>query len=136
MISGLISDAVGWRRTLALALFGMALSLPWLLFLNASWMLYAFALCYGVCHGIRVPAQLGILEQTFGLSSLGQLIGISTAIGQVCGAMAPYVAGFIYDQTGSYSVVFYILMAMLITTGILAVMIKGQRKATAWSVGH
>jgi MFS family permease len=134
LISGLISDAVGWRRTLALALFGMALSLPWLLFLNASWMLYAFALCYGVCHGIRVPAQLGILEQTFGLRFLGQLIGVSTAIGQVCGAMAPYVAGFIYDQTGSYSIVFYILMAMLITTGILAVMIKGQPKPAGQSV--
>jgi MFS transporter, OFA family, oxalate/formate antiporter len=129
LISGLISDAVGWRRTLAVALFGMALSIPWLLFLDATWMLYAFAFCYGVCHGIRVPAQLGILQQTFGLQSLGQLVGISTAIGQVCGAMAPYVAGFIYDRTGSYSLVFYILMAMLVATGILAFMIKGQPKS-------
>ena len=136
LISGLISDAVGWRRTLALALFGMALSLPWLLFLNASWMLYSFALCYGVCHGIRVPAQLGILEQTFGIGSLGQLVGISTAIGQVCGAMAPYVAGFIYDQTGSYSIVFYILMAMLVTTGIVAFMMKGQPRPVAEPVDH
>jgi MFS transporter, OFA family, oxalate/formate antiporter len=128
LISGFISAAVGWRRTLALALFGMALSLPWLLFLNATWMLYAFALCYGICHGIRVPAQLGILEETFGLSSLGQLIGLSTAIGQVCGAMAPYAAGFIYDRTGSYSIVFFILIAMLIATGILAMLIRGQPK--------
>jgi MFS family permease len=128
LISSFISDAVGWRRTLGLALLGMALSLPWLLFLNAAWMLYAFAFCYGVCHGIRVPAQLGILQQTFGLESLGQLVGISTAIGQLCGAMAPYVAGFIYDRTGSYSMVFYILMAMLVSTAILAVMIKGQPK--------
>jgi MFS family permease len=136
LISGLISNAVGWRRTLALALFGMALSLPWLLFLNASWMLYAFALCYGVCHGIRVPAQLGILEQTFGLRSLGQLIGVSTAIGQVCGAMAPYVAGFIYDRTGSYSIVFFVLMAMLVTTGIVAFMMKGQPRPVAEPVDH
>jgi MFS family permease len=129
LISGLISDAVGWQRTLAVALFGMALSIPWLLFLDANWMLYAFAFSYGVCHGIRVPAQLGILQQTFGLESLGQLVGISTAIGQVCGAVAPYVAGFIYDQTGSYSLVFYILMAMLVATGILAFMVKGQPKS-------
>lgn len=99
-------------------------------------MLYAFAFCYGICHGIRVPAQMGILGETFGLSSLGQLIGISTAIGQVCGALAPYVAGFIYDQTGSYSIVFFILMAMLVTTGILAIMIKGQPKSAAESVDH
>jgi MFS family permease len=126
LISSFVSGAVGWHRALGLAVFGMALSLPWLLFLNGAWMLYAFAFCYGVCHGIRVPAQLGILEQTFGLESLGQLVGVSTAIGQLCGATAPYAMGFIYDQTGSYSTGFYILMAMLGATGILAFMLKGQ----------
>jgi MFS family permease len=125
LISSFISNAVGWRRTLALAVLGMALSLPWLLFLDAAWMLYAFAFCYGVCHGIRVPAQIGILAQTFGLSSLGQLVGISTAAGQLCGAAAPSAMGFIYDQTASYSTGFYILMAMLATTGIIAFMLKG-----------
>ena len=34
--------------------------------------------------------------------------------------------GFIYDQTGSYSTGFYILMAMLVATGILAFMLRGQ----------
>jgi MFS family permease len=126
LISGFISGAVGWRRALGLAVFGMALSLPWLLFLNGAWMLYAFAFNYGICHGIRVPAQLGILEQTFGLKSLGQLVGISTAIGQLCGATAPYAMGFVYDQTGSYSKGFYILGAMLVATGILAFMLKKQ----------
>jgi OFA family oxalate/formate antiporter-like MFS transporter len=136
LISSFISNAVGWRRTLALAVLGMALSLPWLLFLDAAWMLFAFALCYGVCHGIRVPAQIGILAQAFGLSSLGQLVGISTAIGQLVGATAPYVMGFIYDRTESYSTGFYILMAMLVTTGILAMIIKGQPKPAAEPSDH
>ena len=126
LVSGFISDAVGWRRTLALAVLGMALSIPWLLSLDAVWMLYAFVLSYGICHGIRVPAQIGILGQAFGLSSLGQLVGISTAIGQLVGATAPYVMGFIYDQTDSYSTGFYMLMAMLATTGIIAFMLKGR----------
>jgi nitrate/nitrite transporter NarK len=98
-------------------------------------MLYAFAFCYGICHGIRVPAQLGILEQAFGLSSLGQLVGISTAIGQLFGATAPYAMGFIYDRTGSYSTGFYILIAMLVATGILAFVIKGQPKSAPETAG-
>ncbi len=133
LISSFISDVVGWRRTLGIAVLGMALSLPWLLFLNASWMLYAFALSYGVCHGIRVPAQLGVLEEMFGLASLGQLVGISTAIGQVCGAMAPYAVGFIYDQTGSYSIVFYGLAAMLLATGAAAFIMREQPKSVPGS---
>jgi nitrate/nitrite transporter NarK len=79
---------------------------------------------------------MGILQQSFGLSSLGQLIGISTAIGPLCGAMAPYAAGFIYDRTGSYSVVFYILMAMLVATGILAFVTKGQPKPVPEPADH
>ncbi|MDM7998472.1 MAG: MFS transporter [Dehalococcoidia bacterium] len=126
LISGFVSDAIGWRRTLALAVLGMALSITWLLFLDAVWMLYAFVLIYGTCHGIRVPAQIGILGQTFGLSSLGQLVGISTAIGQLVGATAPYVMGFIYDHTGGYATGFYILMAMLAATGIVAFMLRGR----------
>jgi cyanate permease len=50
--------------------------------------------------------------------------------------MAPYVAGFIYDQTGSYSVVFYILMAMLVATGIMAFVFKGQPKLTPEPADH
>jgi len=136
LISSFISNAVGWRRTLALAVFGMALSLPWLLLLDAAWMLYVFAFCYGVCHGIRVPAQIGILAQAFGVSSLGQLVGISTAVGQLFGATAPYAMGFIYDRTGSYSTGFYILIAMLVATGILAFMIKGRPKAAPEPTDH
>ena len=128
LISGLISDAVGWQRTLAVALFGMALSIPWLLFLDASWMLYAFAFSYGVCHGIRVSARHSPADRS-GWNPWDSSSGSAQAIGQVCGAVAPYVAGFIYDQTGSYSLVFYILMAMLVATGILAFMVKGQPKS-------
>ncbi len=120
LISGFVSRVVGWRRTLALAVLGMALSVPWLLFLNGAWMLYAFVFCYGLCHGLRVPAQIGTLAQSFGLASLGQLVGISTAIGQLVGATAPSVMGFIFDRTDSYNAGFYILMAILAVTGLTA----------------
>lgn len=120
LLSGFVSRIAGWRRTLAVAVLGMALSVPWLLFLNGAWMLYAFVLCYGVCHGLRVPAQIGTLAQSFGLASLGQLVGISTAIGQLVGATAPSVMGFIFDRTDSYDAGFYILMAILAVTGTVA----------------
>ena len=135
LLSGFISNIVGWRRTLALAVLGMALSIPWLLFLDAAWMLYAFVLCYGVCHGLRVPAQIGTLAQSFGLASLGQMVGISTAAGQLVGATAPSVMGFIFDQTGSYSTGFYILMAILAATGIAAFFLKAAGEAGAGARG-
>lgn len=124
LLSGLVSNIVGWRRTLAMAVLGMALSVPWLIFLDGSWMLYAFVISYGICHGLRVPAQIGTLAQSFGLASLGQLVGISTAIGQLIGATAPSVMGFIFDRTDSYTAGFYTLVAILVVTGTIAFFMK------------
>jgi OFA family oxalate/formate antiporter-like MFS transporter len=129
ILSGSISGPLGWKRTLALALFGMALSLVWLLFLDATWMLYAFVLCYGICHGVRIPAQLGIVTEFFGMRSLGQLVGITTAIGQLAGAAAPYAAGFAYDRTGSYSIIFLVIMSVLAISGLVALMMKERPPA-------
>lgn len=120
IISGIISDKIGWQRTLALALFSISLSIIWLLFLKETWMLYCFVFFYGISHGIRVPAGVGIITGFFGLRSLGELIGISTAIAQFFGALAPYIAGSIFDRTGSYFTALLIMMALLFCGGIVA----------------
>lgn len=120
IVSGFISDKVAWQKTLVLSCFGMSLSLPLLLFLKEYWMLYCFVFFYGLCHGSRVSAHIGILGEFYGLRSLGELIGISTAIAVFIGAFAPYVAGFIFDTTGSYSVVFTIVMLLFLISGIIA----------------
>jgi len=127
ILSGAVSDAVGWRKTLALAVFGMAISIFWLLFLGGGWMLYCFVVCYGVCHGLRIPAQLGIVGDFFGVGSLGMLIGITTAVGQIAGAFAPYAAGFIVDSTGDYSLAFIVLMVVLAGAAVVAVAMREPR---------
>jgi len=124
IISGLISDKIGWRKTLALTFFGMALSLVWLLFLKATWMLYCFVFFYGICHGIRILPQVGILGRFFGMRSLGEFIGITSAIAQFVGAFAPYIAGFIFDMTGSYFVAFMIIIMLLLSCGFVAAKMK------------
>ncbi|MBW1678396.1 MAG: hypothetical protein JRJ79_17840 [Deltaproteobacteria bacterium] len=87
-------------------------------------MLYCFVFFYGICHGSRVSAYLGILGEFFGMRSLGELIGITMAIGMFIGAFAPYAAGFIFDTTGSYIVVFMTMMIFLSSGGIIAHVIK------------
>ena len=87
-------------------------------------MLYCFVSFYGICHGLRVPANVGILGEFFGMHSLGTLIGLITCIAMIIGAFAPYIVGFIFDAVGSYSVAFAIVMAFLLTSGIVACSMK------------
>ena len=110
--------------TLTLSCFGMALSLLWLLFLEKAWMLYCFVFFYGMCHGLRVPANVGILGEFFGMHSLGELIGFVSAIGIIIGAFVPYIVGFVFDTTGSYSVALIAVMVLLFGSGIIACSMK------------
>jgi len=124
LMSGFIADRVSWKITLALSCFGMALSLVWLLLLEKAWMLYCFVSIYGICHGLRVPASVGILGEFFGLDSLGELIGIVAAIGTIIAAFSPYIVGFVFDAIRSYSIAFMIIMLFLLSSGTIACLIK------------
>jgi len=78
-----------------------------------------------------VPAHVGILGEFFGMGSLGALIGITAAIAVFIGAFAPYLAGFIFDTTDSYFVAFMIVMVLLLSSGIIASVMK-KPVATEW----
>ncbi len=120
ILSGIISDRMNWQMTLAFACLGMALFLSCLLFLYETWILYCFVIFYGVFQGMRSPAHVGVLGEFFGMRSLGELIGITAAIAMMLGAFAPYVAGFIFDATGSYFWAFVLVMALLFAGSIIA----------------
>jgi len=124
IMSGFIADRIHWQMTLALSCFGMALSLVWILFLKGAWMLYCFVFFYGICHGLRVPANVGILGEFFGMHSLGELIGIVSATAMIIGAFVPYIVGFVFDTVGSYSVALIALMVLLFCSGIVACSMK------------
>jgi len=120
IIGGHLSEKIQWKTILVFSYLGMGLFMLLLLFLQATWMLYCFVLFYGFCHGSRVSAYLGILGDFFGMSSLGELIGITMAAGIFTGAFAPYLAGFLFDITGDYTIVFTIMIVFLLGGGIVA----------------
>jgi len=120
IISGFIADRVGWQKIMITSLFGLALFILLLSILKAVWMLYCFVLFYGMFHGSRISSHVGILGEFFGMSSLGEIIGISMAISMFTGAFAPYLAGLIFDSTGSYFIAFMIVMMLLLGGGIIA----------------
>lgn len=124
IIAGFISDRIGWQKTLVFSIFGLVCSLLWLFFLRDSWMLYCFVFFGGMFNGMRSVANLGIIGGFFGMRSLGELIGIISAFGQVVGAFAPYMAGFIFDTMGSYSLAIIIVIAFLLGGGFIASIIK------------
>jgi MFS family permease len=121
MLSGLLSEKIGWQRVLGLSCLGMALTVIWLLFLDEIWMLYCFVFLFGLFLGVRATSFMGIIGEFFGMRSLGALIGLTAAIGNLIGASAPFIAGFVFDTVGSYLIFFGIIMMLLLCAGLLSI---------------
>ncbi len=124
VLSGFFSARLRWHRLLSLAYFGTSASILCLWLLRDIWMLHLFALSYGVFHGVRISAQVGVLPEIFGMRSLGELIGINAAAGTLIGALAPYAAGALFDATGSYSLAFLLMVLLLAAGGVVAGLLK------------
>jgi MFS family permease len=124
LLAGPLSDRIGWKKTITLSLFGMTVAAVWLLFSRSEWMLYCFAFIFGIFWGARSTALNGALGAFFGTRLLGELIGITTASGNLLAAFVPYLAGYIFDAVGSYSIVFISLAVLLLGVSLLSTTLK------------
>jgi len=106
VVGGILSDRLGPRRTIAAAFLLQMTALAALLWIpsRAALLLSLMAFGAGFASSDTVVAQ--VVPQVFGLRALGAIMGILT-LGWRCGAaIGPALAGFVYDLTGSYRLVF------------------------------
>lgn len=108
LLTGLIIDRIGSKRTTMLCFILLAIVLLWLQIADAPWMLYLFAAVYGVAHGGLFTILSPIVADFFGVKSHGALFGIVVFFGTVGGALGPIVTGSIFDAAGSYHTAFWI----------------------------
>ncbi len=120
---GFISDRIGARRVLTACLVTVTLALIWLLFSKEIWMLYAFAVVFGVAFGGIVPLQPLVVADLFGLSSLGIIFGTVHFLGTIGGALGAPLAGSIFDVTRSYHLAFLICVIIGVLATILSLIL-------------
>ncbi|MBI2868543.1 MAG: MFS transporter [Chloroflexi bacterium] len=106
LIMGPISDRIGNKQALVICCAGLALSLLWLVFSRELWMLFAFAIFFGLTYGGEIPQIVALLGRYYGLRSLSMLIGTVMAGNSLGGALGAWSAGRIYDVTETYSLAF------------------------------
>ena len=106
LLSGWISDHIGGLRTLWLGSLLQAIAL--ILFLNSSGLasLYFISGLFGLFQGGIVPSYALIVREYFAPAQAGARVGtvlMATLLGMALGG---WVAGALYDMTGSYDAAF------------------------------
>ncbi|MCG8635400.1 MAG: MFS transporter [Desulfobacterales bacterium] len=111
-LMGGAGDRIGEKTALLICLLCLLLSLCWLQLVTGLWMFYLFAAVYGFAHGGFFALISPLVTKFFGTKSLGFLLGIVIFSSTIGGAIGPLLAGYIFDLTESYKIVFWILAGL------------------------
>jgi predicted MFS family arabinose efflux permease len=108
-VMGFSSDRIGSKWALAICYGFLCVSLGWLLMADRLWMLLVFAVVYGFAHGGFFAVMSPLIADFFGTASHGAIFGVMIFVSTIGGAIGPLLAGYAFDVTGSYHVVFLAL---------------------------
>ena len=123
-ISGVTIDRIGSKRVMIFCFFLLIAVLLWLQIATELWMLYLFAVFYGLAHGGFFTAFSPIVAEFFGINSHGALFGITMFFGMFGGALGPFMAGYVFDVTGAYAGAIWICIVISVLGFLLVALLK------------
>jgi MFS family permease len=128
MVAQIAGGYLGDRLPKRMILFGFtciqAGAVVLLTFSSSLFMLYLFAVLFGIGFGGRNPLTTAIRGEYFGRASFGKILGLSTVPMNVLLLVAAPLAGYLYDVQGTYTMAFIILAALNFLGGVLFLMAR------------
>jgi predicted MFS family arabinose efflux permease len=106
-----ILSAIYFARSVVIALF---IWLP-----LSPFTVYAFAVALGLLWLSTVPPTNSLVAQVFGVRYLSMLSGFTFFSHQIGSFLGAWLGGKLYDQTGSYDIVWWLSIALGIVAGLL-----------------
>ena len=94
---------------------------------SQPWMAFLFALCFGLGLGTAAPVLFTTVADLFQGKHFGSIMGTVVLGFSLGGAIAPWLAGFLHDKTGSYFTTFLILLGSLIASMVLMWLIAPRK---------
>ena len=128
-VMGAANDKIGGKRSLIICFIVLLCGLIWLQFAGKTWVLFLFAVICGFAHGGFFTVVSPTVAELFGTGSHGVLFGIVLFSGTIGGAVGPLLAGHTFDVTGSYQIVFLMLIGLAVMGLVLITLLRSQRNA-------
>jgi MFS transporter, OFA family, oxalate/formate antiporter len=124
LLMGGISDYLGTRKSLALSVAIESASIILILLSTRQWMLYLSGILFGFGYGGHAPQFPAIMREIFGAKRMGRNLGLPQVFYGTGALIGPFLAGFLYDRTGTYVAPFVIASLVLMLAGCLSLNLR------------
>ena len=109
LLSGYLGGRLPKQLLLASIYFSRAVAIALFVFLPVTELsAYIFAATLGLLWLSTVPLTAGLVSLFFGARYLGMLYGIAFLSHQIGSFVGVWLGGYVFDQTGSYAIVWYL----------------------------
>ncbi|RJR36486.1 MAG: MFS transporter [Desulfobacteraceae bacterium] len=125
---GWLSDHYAKRYVLAVTFVIMSGGLLAFCFVENAGMLLLFVLLFSPGFGGSMVLRGAILRDYFGRESFGKLLGVIMGAGSVGGIIGPTLAGWSFDDLGSYKPMWVILSCLTAVSAVLVLRIRPLKR--------
>ena len=90
-------------------------------------MIQLFAIVFGFAYSGMSPALAALISDTFGVGSIGTILGVLEVGWGLGAAIGPAIAGFIFDVSGSYNTAFLLWAIAMLMAALLATLVRQEQ---------
>ena len=126
---GFIGDRIAVKLLMAGAFAGLSASMLLLLQVTSVQTAFLWAAAYGITFGATTTLYQLVWPVYFGREALGTIRGVVTAFNMTSNALGPLAAGFVFDATESYDLIWWVDLIMLAAVAALTLTALSSRKA-------
>ncbi len=125
--AGHLADKIGSKRIVISCAVLMAAEMLWLSSPKGAVALQLSAVVYGLAYGGSFALMNTIVAEAFGVKFLGQILGVINLGSAVGSLFGPWLAGYVFDITGSYSIAFMIAAGVAVVAVICGLLFRERR---------
>jgi MFS family permease len=125
-----LGDRIDPRYIFALFMAVFAVGLVVIVNARAMWQVILFATCFGIGFGGGLVCFMSVLSNYYGTRAFASLAGLALAVNTTMSAIAPKVAGHLFDQGVGYAATFYVLAVWGFISAVVLVFTR-RPEATA-----
>ncbi|MFC1933174.1 MFS transporter [Chloroflexota bacterium] len=131
VLLGSVADRIGRKKIAIICTLFQAGIMVWLIWAQDLWMLYLFAIVYGLANGGLLSSITALLGDTFGLSRIGAILGVLDVGWAIGAATGPFIGGLVFDINRSYSLAFLLGGVAMAIIALLIALIRQETNSNS-----